>query len=202
MFESARASPFAQNVNPARALHEKKVELLREHLHDFFDSSLDQIGHIVDGSTYDLTLRIQVPPGEFCDAKYIQALQLTRKLDPNLVDKLPSLLNASSKCVRIKKQRLDEISKAQEQLSHDLGELKKFLSKRVESVKMMIFSSEIMRNLMMDLLDLAQMENNTFKLNKGYFSMTETVKKAFGVVGHVAEKKNVALVLEPIDPSV
>jgi signal transduction histidine kinase len=86
-------------------------------------------------------------------------------------------------------------------MSDDLAEMKKFLSKRVESVKMMIFSSEIMRNLMMDLLDLAQMENNTFKLNKGYFSMTETVKKAFGVVGHVAEKKNVTLVFEPIDPS-
>ena len=58
MFESVSASPFTQNVNPARALHEKKVELLRQQLDDFFDSSLDQIGHIVDGSTYDLTLRI------------------------------------------------------------------------------------------------------------------------------------------------
>jgi hypothetical protein len=30
---------------------------------------------------------------------------------------------------------------------------------------MLIYNSEIMRNLMMDLLDLAQMENSTFKLN-------------------------------------
>ncbi len=49
--------------------------------------------------------------------------------------------------------------------------MRSLVSKRVESVKMMIFSSEIMRNLMMDLLDLAQMENNTFKLNKAYFSI-------------------------------
>ncbi len=59
---------------------------------------------------------------------------------------------------------------------------------------MMLFSSEIMRNLMMDLLDLAQMENNTFKLNKGYFSILNTIKNAFNVVGHVASKKNVTLV--------
>jgi len=39
-----------------------------------------------------------------------------------------------------------------------------------------------MRNLMMDLLDLAQMENCTFKLNKEYFNVTEITKKAFGVV--------------------
>ena len=30
----------------------------------------------------------------------------------------------------------------------------------------MIYNSKLMKNLMMDLLDLAQMENNTFKLNK------------------------------------
>jgi signal transduction histidine kinase len=39
----------------------------------------------------------------------------------------------------------------------------------------MIYSSELMRNLMMDLLDLAQMENNTFKLNKGHFSLPEII---------------------------
>ena len=36
---------------------------------------------------------------------------------------------------------------------------------------MMLYSSELMRNLMMDLLDLAQLENSTFKLNKEYFSI-------------------------------
>lgn len=47
---------------------------------------------------------------------------------------------------------------------------------------------------MMDLLDLAQMENNTFKLNKGFFSILNTIKNAFNVVRHVANKKNVTLV--------
>jgi hypothetical protein len=54
---------------------------------------------------------------------------------------------------------------------------------------MMIYSSEIMRTLMLDLLDLAQMENSTFKLNKRFFSVFDVVKSAFGVVQHVADKK-------------
>lgn len=63
----------------------------------------------------------------------------------------------------------------------------------------MLFSSEIMRNLMMDLLDLAQMENNTFKLNKAYFSVQDTIQKVFSVIEHVAEKKKVELVVKSID---
>jgi hypothetical protein len=38
----------------------------------------------------------------------------------------------------------------------------------------------------MDLLDLAQMENNTFKLNKSFFSVFDAIDKAFNVVSHVA----------------
>lgn len=63
---------------------------------------------------------------------------------------------------------------------------------------MMIYSTEIMRNLMMDLLDLAQMENNTFNLNKSYFSVVDVIDKAFSVVSHVAEKRNVRLVKEEL----
>ena len=57
----------------------------------------------------------------------------------------------------------------------------------------MLFSSELMRNLMMDLLDLAQMENSTFKLNKGFFSIFDVINTAFILVGHVADKKKVVL---------
>ena len=40
---------------------------------------------------------------------------------------------------------------------------------------------------MMDLLDLAQMENNTFKINQEYFSLTDVIDKACAVVGHIAD---------------
>ena len=67
------------------------------------------------------------------------------------------------------------------------------LIKRADSVKMLILNSAIMRNLMMDLLDLAQMENNTFKLNKSFFSVFDAIDKAFNVVSHVAQRKSVTL---------
>jgi hypothetical protein len=51
---------------------------------------------------------------------------------------------------------------------------------------MLLYNSEIMRNLMMDLLDLAQMENSTFKLNYSFFNLTEVIERAFGMVSHVA----------------
>lgn len=52
----------------------------------------------------------------------------------------------------------------------------------------------MMQNLMMDLLDLAQIENNTFKLNKAFFSLPEAITNAFQVVGHNAESKSLQLV--------
>lgn len=41
---------------------------------------------------------------------------------------------------------------------------------------MMNHTTELMHNLMMDLLDLAQMEKSTFKLNKVYFNILEIIK--------------------------
>jgi hypothetical protein len=37
------------------------------------------------------------------------------------------------------------------------------------------------------------MENSTFKLNKEFFSIFDVINRAFSLVGHVAEKKNVTL---------
>ena len=56
------------------------------------------------------------------------------------------------------------------------------LTNGISTLRMMIFSTEIMRTLMMDLLDLAQMENSTFRLNKSFFSMHDVVNTAFGIV--------------------
>jgi K+-sensing histidine kinase KdpD len=51
-----------------------------------------------------------------------------------------------------------------------------------------------MYNLMMDLLDLAQMENSTFKLNKAFYSLPDAILNAFQVVKHNAMYKNLELV--------
>jgi signal transduction histidine kinase len=38
------------------------------------------------------------------------------------------------------------------------------------------------------------MENSTFKLNKSFVNISNIVQKAFNIVGHVADLKNVSLV--------
>ena len=63
----------------------------------------------------------------------------------------------------------------------------------------MNYTTEMMRNLMMDLLDLAQMEKNTFKLNKTYFDMFKVIDKAFNLVQHISSKKKVTLVAPEVD---
>jgi signal transduction histidine kinase len=75
----------------------------------------------------------------------------------------------------------------------------KALTKLIDTVKMLSFTSGIMRNLMMDLLDLAQMEKNTFKLNKDYFNLFEVIDQAFKMVSHVSEKKNVHLMVTHLE---
>lgn len=70
-------------------------------------------------------------------------------------------------------------------------------SKTLDMVRTLTYTSNMMRNLMADLLDLAQMEKNTFKLNKGFFDLFVVIQQAFTVVGHIASKKNLELILQP-----
>ena len=43
------------------------------------------------------------------------------------------------------------------------------------------------------------MENNTFKLNKDFFSLFEVINQACSVVSHVSNKKRINLVTQEID---
>ena len=43
----------------------------------------------------------------------------------------------------------------------------------------------------MDLLDLAQLESNTFSLNPNNFSLIETIESSFKVLKNMAKSKNV-----------
>ena len=46
----------------------------------------------------------------------------------------------------------------------------------------------------MDLLDLAQIQKGTFKINKKPINLRQAVDNSFAVVEHYAQKKNVRLV--------
>ena len=58
---------------------------------------------------------------------------------------------------------------------------------------MLTYTTSLSHNLMMDLLDLAQAQNNTFKINEQVFSLMNVLKNAFKVVDHIARLKNVTL---------
>ena len=73
------------------------------------------------------------------------------------------------------------------------------INNSLHEVKMSLYTSELMKNLMMDLLDLAELENNTFKINKAQFSMFDAIDEAFIVVSHIAKTKNITLVPPVLD---
>lgn len=54
--------------------------------------------------------------------------------------------------------------------------------------------ASMMMNLLQDLLDLAQMEKNTFSLNKNFFSLYDAVNQAFDILKPSAALKKVDLV--------
>jgi hypothetical protein len=43
------------------------------------------------------------------------------------------------------------------------------------------------------------MEKNTFKLNKGFFSLIEVIEQAFSVIEHLASKKEIKLVISELN---
>lgn len=55
------------------------------------------------------------------------------------------------------------------------------------------FSGDMMRSLMLDLLDLAQVERGTFRVNNEYFNLTQVLNNAFDVLQHQASQKKVHL---------
>ena len=50
-----------------------------------------------------------------------------------------------------------------------------------------------MHNLMLDLLDLAQIENKTFRINNQFFDLFQVIKKSFAIVSHFSDLKSVKL---------
>jgi len=73
------------------------------------------------------------------------------------------------------KDSIDNSQQDWNQLEENCSSGLRVLIKTIDSVKMLTSTSGIMRNLMMDLLDLAQLEKNTFSLNQDYFSIFEVI---------------------------
>jgi signal transduction histidine kinase len=52
-------------------------------------------------------------------------------------------------------------------------------------------NTQLMRILMLDLLDLAQLENQTFKINLCEIDLFDVVRQAIVIVNHYASLKNI-----------
>ncbi len=60
-------------------------------------------------------------------------------------------------------------------------------------LKNSLFSSNMLLNLINDLLDLAKMENSQFHLNNDLFNLHDVIKKALETLGFQAQQKNIKL---------
>ena len=97
------------------------------------------------------------------------------------------------------KQYLSEIQTTINDVIAEAKAHNMLISENLNKIKMSLYSTQLVKNLMMDLLDLAQMESSTFKINKAQFSMFDAIEEAFVVVSHIAVTKNIKLVPPVVD---
>ena len=57
-------------------------------------------------------------------------------------------------------------------------------------------NSTMLLNLINDLLDLAKSENLTFRLNKQYFNLGDSIKEAFETLRFISEPRNIKTSIE------
>ena len=60
----------------------------------------------------------------------------------------------------------------------------------------MLYTGNMMSNLLRDLLDLAQLENNSFKIVNTNFNLRGVVDEAFSLVRHLANLKDIELICD------
>lgn len=65
------------------------------------------------------------------------------------------------------------------------------IEKVENNLKQMSFTSMMMRNLMHDLLDLAQFESGTFKISNEYFDLLQLIQRAFSMLEHFSSQKKI-----------
>lgn len=58
-------------------------------------------------------------------------------------------------------------------------------------MKKINFTAQMMRTLMLDLLDLAQMESHSLKINNEYFNLNEIIDQAFTMLNHLSTIKKI-----------
>ncbi len=79
------------------------------------------------------------------------------------------------------------------QIKAEVETLRTIFRTTAGQLKSCLGQTSIMKSLLMDLLDLAQLENDQFQLNKEYFNLYEALDLAKETVSHLAEQKGIAI---------
>lgn len=80
-----------------------------------------------------------------------------------------------------------------QEIKKEVLQLMTIFKTTADQLKSCLGQTNIMRSLLMDLLDLAELENNQFKLNKEYFNLYEALRLAKETTSHFAEQKGITI---------
>jgi len=87
------------------------------------------------------------------------------------------------------KMMLQSLEKQKEQITDCINRLNKV----EHELKKIMFTSQMMSTLILDLLDLAQLENRNLRINNQYFNLHDIVEQAFMVINHLSTHKSISL---------
>lgn len=90
-----------------------------------------------------------------------------------------------------------KVNKISEQISkhvQNIEQMRQKVHKTYSKLAVLQNNAEMMHNLLLDLLDLAQIDNNSFSINQEFFNLNKVIKNAFTVVQVQADRRKIKLV--------
>lgn len=92
-------------------------------------------------------------------------------------------------------QNSGSIKERMKQRKRELNKIRKSLNLAQERMEGCEYSSNLIANLINDLLDFAKMEKFCFTIVKEWFNLGDTIKNAFNVLRFEAQRKGIVLEL-------
>lgn len=162
---------------------------------ELYDASFTEYV-IYQGEEVDEDAKINKPSGPFVGKNNFEVMkQGAMKKDTLRVQAIPNVKTANKGTfVNFRNtQQMLETRNRMRTLQSIATQFDIELERCLERLRMTLFISMMSKNLMYDLLDLAQLELNTFKLNQEFFSLFDAIDHVFSILGHIAALKRITL---------